>query len=330
MKTGLSSRVLGQQFENDRSFCSHFGLQVAAHRPPGLGTKFKYLCAEGCGSSAPLASKQNHRQAPLQHSLGSFSSCFLHGRGAFIHTMYGSGSGLPPAKRLNAGDGLPESETVDSLAVKLASLTDAVHYLVSSMPAMISASSAAASSAAAAAVVEASSAAAAVSAPASPLAISSGLAAEQGGQSMLVDESGPPDAWHAVFAKLNKEPKLANQLITKFKDLGAKLGKTLRALGKSKIHAAKLVESIAKLETGSLLVGSRPWKLPSESAHWRLDVSDEETKGDWIAQKLVHHIEKINAMAGAEVIDQVLTDSAEDCLKAHGLLKTALEKDVES
>ena len=39
-------------------------------------------------------------------------------------------------------------------------------------------------------------------------------------------------------------------------------------------------------------------------------MSDEETKGDWIAQKLVHHIEKINGMAGAEVIDQVITDSA--------------------
>ena len=59
-------------------------------------------------------------------------------------------------------------------------------------------------------------------------------------------------------------------------------------------------------------------------------MSDEETKGDWIAQKLVHHIEKINGMAGAEVIDQVLTDSAEDCLKARGVLKTALEKDAES
>ena len=42
-------------------------------------------------------------------------------------------------------------------------------------------------------------------------------------------------------------------------------------------------------------------------------MSDEETKGDWIAQKLVHHIEKINGMAGAEVIDQVITDSAGDC-----------------
>ena len=35
-------------------------------------------------------------------------------------------------------------------------------------------------------------------------------------------------------------------------------------------------------------------------------------------------------MAGAEVIDQVLTDSAEDCLNAHGVPKTALEKDAES
>ena len=50
-----------------------------------------------------------------------------------------------------------------------------------------------------------------------------------------------------------------------------------------------------------------------DTSHWRLDMSDEETKGDWIAQKLVHHIEKINGMAGAEVIDQVITDSAGDC-----------------
>ena len=50
-------------------------------------------------------------------------------------------------------------------------------------------------------------------------------------------------------------------------------------------------------------------------------MTDEETKGDWIAQKLVDHIDKINAMAGAEVIDQVLTDSAGDCRKAREKLK---------
>ena len=50
-------------------------------------------------------------------------------------------------------------------------------------------------------------------------------------------------------------------------------------------------------------------------------MSDEETKGDWIAQKLVHHIEKIYGMAGASVIDQVITDSAGDCKKARRLLK---------
>jgi hypothetical protein len=39
-----------------------------------------------------------------------------------------------------------------------------------------------------------------------------------------------------------------------------------------------------------------------DTSHWRLDMSDDETKGDWIAQKLVHHIDKINGMAGAAVI----------------------------
>ena len=58
-----------------------------------------------------------------------------------------------------------------------------------------------------------------------------------------------------------------------------------------------------------------------DTSHWRLDMSDEETKGDWIAQKLVHHIDKINGMAGAAVIDQVITDSAGDCKKARRLLK---------
>ena len=58
-----------------------------------------------------------------------------------------------------------------------------------------------------------------------------------------------------------------------------------------------------------------------DTSHWRLDVTDEETKGDWIAQKLVDHIDEINAMAGAEVIDQVLTDSAGDCRKAREKLK---------
>jgi hypothetical protein len=56
-----------------------------------------------------------------------------------------------------------------------------------------------------------------------------------------------------------------------------------------------------------------------DTSYWRLDMSDEETKkGDRIAQKLVHHIEKINGMAGAEVIDQVVTDSPEI---AHSLSK---------
>jgi hypothetical protein len=29
-----------------------------------------------------------------------------------------------------------------------------------------------------------------------------------------------------------------------------------------------------------------------DTSHWRLDMSDEETKGDWIAQKLVHHVHR--------------------------------------
>ena len=50
---------------------------------------------------------------------------------------------------------------------------------------------------------------------------------------------------------------------------------------------------------------------------WRLD----ETKGDWIFHKVVEHIDTLNKMAGAEVVDQVITDSAGDCKKARRLLK---------
>ena len=41
----------------------------------------------------------------------------------------------------------------------------------------------------------------------------------------------------------------------------------------------------------------------------------DETKGDWIFHKVVEHIDTLNTMAGAEVVDQVITDSAGDCKK---------------
>ena len=38
----------------------------------------------------------------------------------------------------------------------------------------------------------------------------------------------------------------------------------------------------------------------------------DETKGDWIFHKIVEHIDTLNKMVGAEVVDQVITDSAGD------------------
>ena len=47
----------------------------------------------------------------------------------------------------------------------------------------------------------------------------------------------------------------------------------------------------------------------------------DETKGDWIFHKIVEHIDTLNKMVGAEVVDQVITESAGDCKKARRLLK---------
>ena len=58
-----------------------------------------------------------------------------------------------------------------------------------------------------------------------------------------------------------------------------------------------------------------------DTSDWRSEMEMDETKGDWIFHKVVEHIDTLNKMAGAEVVDQVITDSAGDCKKARRLLK---------
>jgi hypothetical protein len=58
-----------------------------------------------------------------------------------------------------------------------------------------------------------------------------------------------------------------------------------------------------------------------DTSDWRSEMEDDETKGDWIFQKVVEHIDALTKIAGAEVVDQVITDSAGDCKKARRLLK---------
>ncbi len=48
----------------------------------------------------------------------------------------------------------------------------------------------------------------------------------------------------------------------KLKSGGAKLGKSVRAHGRSKVHAAKLEDHLHDLKNGSLPKGVRPWKPP--------------------------------------------------------------------
>ena len=58
-----------------------------------------------------------------------------------------------------------------------------------------------------------------------------------------------------------------------------------------------------------------------DTSDWRSEMEDDETKGDWIFQIVVEHIDALTKIAGAEVVDQVITDSAGDCKKARRLLK---------
>ena len=54
----------------------------------------------------------------------------------------------------------------------------------------------------------------------------------------------------------------------------------------------------------------------ADTSDWRSEMEEDETQGDWIFHKVVEHIDTLNKMAGAEVVDQVITDSAGDCKKA--------------
>jgi hypothetical protein len=73
---------------------------------------------------------------------------------------------------------------------------------------------------------------------------------------------------------LNKDPKLMHSIVSKFRSEGANLGKILRALTRSRPHAVKLNERLACLQQGKCPLGTRPSKLPFESAHWKHAVSD--------------------------------------------------------
>jgi hypothetical protein len=59
-------------------------------------------------------------------------------------------------------------------------------------------------------------------------------------------------------------------------------------------------------------------------------MEDDETKGDWIFQKVVEHMDALTKIAGAEVVDQVITDSAGDCKKARRLLKDLALREQQS
>lgn len=65
-----------------------------------------------------------------------------------------------------------------------------------------------------------------------------------------------------------------------------------------------------------------------DSSDWEseVDVSKGATKGDWLAMKLDKAIGQVNEIAGGEVVDQVLLDSAGDCKKARRLLKAKRPK----
>jgi hypothetical protein len=83
-------------------------------------------------------------------------------------------------------------------------------------------------------------------------------------------------------------------------------------------------KSISKLPMVNFLFhcADGTWLLECvDTSDWRSEMDDDETKGDWIFEKVVEHIDALNKMASAEVVDQVITDSAGDCKKARRLLK---------
>jgi hypothetical protein len=83
-------------------------------------------------------------------------------------------------------------------------------------------------------------------------------------------------------------------------------------------------KSISKLPMVNFLFhcADGTWLLECvDTSDWRSEMEEDETKGDWIFHKVVEHIDTLNKMAGAEVVDQVITDSAGDCKKARRLLK---------
>ena len=87
-------------------------------------------------------------------------------------------------------------------------------------------------------------------------------------------------------------------------------------------------KSISKLPMVNFLFhcADGTWLLECvDTSDWRSEMEDDETKGDWIFEKVVEHIDALNKMAGAEVVDQVITDSAGDCKKARRQTLVALQ-----
>jgi len=83
-------------------------------------------------------------------------------------------------------------------------------------------------------------------------------------------------------------------------------------------------KSISKLPMVNFLFhcADGTWLLECvDTSDWRSEMEDDETKGDWIFENVVEHIDALTKIAGAEVVDQVITDSAGDCKKARRLLK---------
>lgn len=63
--------------------------------------------------------------------------------------------------------------------------------------------------------------------------------------------------------------KIPNDLQMKMKAESSKVGRTLRALGRSKIHQARLLTKMAELDAGKLPAGFKIWKPRDDSDVWK-------------------------------------------------------------
>lgn len=119
--------------------------------------------------------------------------------------------------------------------------------------------------------------------------------------------------WAEIVKQLKADSKVSNNMLSKFRADGAKLGKTLRSLGKCRLHAEKLAAKVKDLDEGRLPKGQQPWKVPFESSHW----IDKPSEGV---------CEKVPYLSGCRSLEEARLTVQRHCLAASSLIDLEVEK----